>query len=54
MPAGLPYRPVPGQPTNFVYLLRIRTVNGFTPFFSSGSRDTRYLGAMVRIVPSYE
>lgn len=54
MPEGLPYRAVPGQPTNYIYLVRIHADNGFTPFFSSGSRDTRYLGAMVRIVPSYE
>ena len=54
MPAGLPYHAIPGQPTNYIYLLRIRAGAGFTPFFSSGSRDTRYLGVMVRVVPSYE
>ncbi len=54
MPAGLPYQPVPGQPTNFVYMLKLRTTSGFNPFFTSGSRDTRFLGAMVRVVPGYE
>ena len=54
MPRGLPYQPVPGQPANYVYMLRLRTTSGFMPFFTSGSRDTRFLGAMVRVVPSYE
>ena len=26
----------------------------FTPLFTSGTRDPRFLGAMVRIVPSYQ
>jgi hypothetical protein len=51
---GLPYKPVPGLPTNYVYLVSIRSRSGFTPLFTSGSRDNRFLGAMVRIVPAYD
>jgi hypothetical protein len=51
---GLPYKPVPGLPTNYVYLISIRSKTGFFPLFSSGSRDNRFLGAMIRITPSYE
>ena len=51
---ALPYRAVPGQPTNYVYLLSISSSGGFVPMFSSGSRDSRFLGAMVRLVPEYE
>ncbi len=51
---ALPYRAVPGQPTNYVYLLSISSSGGFVPMFSSGSRDSRHLGAMVRLVPEYE
>lgn len=54
MPAGMPYRKDPDQPTSYVYWLSIRSSTGFTPIFSSGSRDSRFLGAMVRIVPVYE
>jgi hypothetical protein len=52
--AGLPYKPVPGLPTNYVYLISIRSKTGFFPLFSSGSRDNRFLGAMIRITPAYE
>jgi hypothetical protein len=52
--AGLPYKPVPGLPTNYVYLISIRSDTGFFPLFSSGSRDNRFLGAMIRITPAYE
>ena len=51
---GLPYKPVPGLPTNYVYLISIRSKTGFFPLFSSGSRDNRFLGAMIRITPAYE
>ena len=54
MPEGMPYQAIPGTPPNFVYMLKIRTATGFMPFFTSGTRDTRYLGAMVRVIPSYE
>jgi hypothetical protein len=52
--SGLPYKPVPGLPTNYVYLISIRSKTGFFPLFSSGSRDNRFLGALVRITPAYE
>lgn len=51
---GLPYRAVPGQPTNYVYFVSISSSGGFVPMFASGSRDSRHLGAMVRLVPDYE
>lgn len=51
---GLPYRAVPGQPTNYVYFVTISSSGGFVPMFSSGSRDSRHLGAMVRLVPDYQ
>jgi hypothetical protein len=51
---GLPYKPVPGLPTNYVYFVSIRSRSGFMPLFTSGSRDNRFLGAMIHIVPSYE
>jgi hypothetical protein len=54
MPRGLPYRPVPGHPTNYTYTLSISSASGFVPMFTSGGRDHRYLGAMVRVTPAYE
>lgn len=51
---GLPYKPFPDLPTNYVYRLSIASSAGFTPLFTSGSRDNRYLGVYVRIVPVYE
>jgi hypothetical protein len=51
---GLPYKPFPDLPTNYVYRLSIASSAGFTPLFTSGSRDNRYLGAYVRISPVYE
>lgn len=51
---GLPYRAVPGQPTNYIYLVDISSSGGFVPMFTSGSRDSRWLGAMIRLVPDYE
>ena len=50
---GLPYRAVPGQPTNYVYQLSLSSSGGFVPLFSSGARDSRYLGAMVHVTPVY-
>ncbi len=52
--AGLPYKPFPDQPTNYVYGVSIASATGFTPMFSSAQRDSRFLGAYVRIVPVYE
>ena len=54
MPSGFPYKPVPGLPTNNLYLVSIASDGGFIPLFTSGARDTRELGAMVHVVPVYE
>ena len=54
MPRGLPYRPDPRFPTNFVYNLSIESATGFIPLFENGSRDNRFLGVFVRLVPVYE
>jgi hypothetical protein len=54
MEPALPYRAVPGQPTNYVYQLSLSSSDGFVPLFSSGARDSRFLGAMVRVTPVYE
>jgi hypothetical protein len=53
MPAGFPYRALSEQPTSYVYLVSIASASGFTPMFTEGSRDNRYLGAFVRLVPVY-
>ncbi len=50
---GLPYRPVPGQPTNYVYITSISSDRGFVPLFTTGSRDSRFLGVMVTLEPVY-
>jgi hypothetical protein len=54
MPFGLPYRPDPRFPTNFVYNLSIESATGFIPLFENGTRDNRFLGVFVRLVPVYE
>jgi len=54
MGSGVPYHKDPGVPTSYVYWLAISSDSGFVPLFSGGTRDSRYLGAMVRIVPTYE
>ena len=54
MPRGVPYRPDPRFPTNFVYNLSIESASGFIPLFETGSRDNRFLGVFVRLVPIYE
>jgi hypothetical protein len=51
---GMPYHKDPGLPTSYVYWLAIDSDSGFVPMFSSGTRDSRYLGAMVRVTPTYE
>lgn len=53
MPAGVPYRPDPRYPTNYVYSLSITNTTGFVPLFENGARDNRFLGVMVRLVPQY-
>jgi hypothetical protein len=52
-PPGFPYRAAPEQPTSYVYLVSIASASGFTPMFTEASRDNRYLGAFVRLVPVY-
>lgn len=54
MPEGFPYRALPEQPTSYVYDIAIESATGFTPMFTEGSRDNRYLGAFVRLVPVYQ
>lgn len=55
MPRGLPYRPMPEFPTNYLYNLSIASATSFVPLFAQpGSTDARVLGVFVRIVPLYE
>jgi hypothetical protein len=54
MPPGLPYRPDPAYPTNYVYSISIASQTGFIPLFESGARDNRFLGVFVRLVPLYQ
>jgi hypothetical protein len=54
MPAGLPYKPFPELPTNYVYLISIESETGFIPMFDTGGRDARFLGVFVRLLPKYE
>jgi hypothetical protein len=51
---GLPYKPFPDFPTNYVYALSIESSSAFIPMFTGGSRDNRVLGVFVRLVPLYE
>ncbi len=53
MPDGFPYKAIPGQPLNRVYQVSISASKGFIPLFDEGVRDTRFLGARIRIVPVY-
>ena len=53
MPSGFPYRALPEQPTSYVYTVAVESETGFTPMFTEGSRDNRYLGAFVHLVPVY-
>ncbi len=53
MPEGFPYKSVPGQPMNRLYTIAIGASKGFIPLFDEGVRDTRFLGARIRIVPVY-
>lgn len=54
MGRGLPYRPYPEFPTNYVYAISIESASSFIPLFVSDSRDNRVLGVFVRLVPVYE
>jgi hypothetical protein len=50
---GVPYKPAT-YPTNYIYAFSVSTRTGFVPFLEeSGSTDSRYLGALVRVTPVY-
>jgi hypothetical protein len=50
---GVPYRR-DEQPTSYVYTVTIETTSGFVPFLEApGSKDSRFLGARVHLVPAY-
>ena len=50
---GVPYRR-DESPTSYLYVVSITTTSGFVPFLeASGSSDSRFLGALIRLVPSY-
>jgi hypothetical protein len=53
MTHGVPYKYHPDFPTNYVYMLTISSSTGFVPMFETGAPDSRFLGVMVRLVPTY-
>jgi hypothetical protein len=53
MPHGMPYKYDPRFPTNYVYFVTISSSTGFVPMFENGAPDSRFLGVMVRLVPTY-
>ena len=53
MPRGVPYKYHPAYPTNYVYSFSIASSSGFVPMFENGSGDSRFLGVMVRLIPTY-
>ncbi|MFM8533737.1 MAG: hypothetical protein ACKOEC_09165 [Acidimicrobiia bacterium] len=53
MPHGMPYKYHPDFPTNYVYFVSISSSTGFVPMFENGANDSRFLGVMVRLVPTY-
>jgi hypothetical protein len=53
MAHGLPYKYHPDFPTNYVYMVSISSSSGFVPMFENGSPDNRFLGVMVRLIPTY-
>jgi hypothetical protein len=53
MPHGMPYKYDPRFPTNYVYLVTISSSSGFVPMFETGAPDSRFLGVMVRLIPTY-
>jgi hypothetical protein len=53
MPAGVPYKYHPDFGTNYVYIVSITSSTGFVPMFENGSSDSRHLGVMVRLIPTY-
>ena len=54
MGEGLPYKPYPANPTNYVYAISIESATGFIPLFETGGRDNRFLGVFVKMTPLYE
>jgi hypothetical protein len=53
MPHGMPYKYDPRFPTNYVYSISISSSSGFVPMFETGANDSRFLGVMVRLIPTY-
>lgn len=55
MPGGLPYKPMPANPTNYMYSLSIASAASFIPLFDEPpSADHRVLGVFVRLSPIYK
>ena len=60
MPAGVPFRREI-QPTSYLYNMSVTTTAGFVPFLEvpceapgkCPSSDSRFLGAMIHIIPEY-
>lgn len=53
MTHGVPYKYHPDFPTNYVYMVSISSSTGFVPMFENGANDSRFLGVMVRLIPTY-
>jgi hypothetical protein len=53
MTHGIPYKYHPDFPTNYVYMVSISSSTGFVPMFENGANDSRFLGVMVRLIPTY-
>ena len=53
MPHGMPYKYDPRFPTNYVYFVSVSSSSGFVPMFETGANDSRFLGVMVRLIPTY-
>ena len=53
MSHGVPYKYHPDVPTNYVYMVSISSSTGFVPMFENGAPDSRFLGVMVRLIPTY-
>lgn len=55
MPRGLPYKPMPDLPTNYMYSVSIASASSFIPLFDQpDARDHRVLGVFVRLAPIYD
>jgi hypothetical protein len=53
MPRGMPYKYDPRYPTNYIYMVSISSSSGFVPMFENGANDSRFLGVMVQLIPTY-